>query len=190
MRKINRFAIYVTLGFLSVVSSCQEKIEREETPVQKVSLDVKVPVLETKVMSGVNETAINNYQVYIFDDKDRLEAYTNSNTPDITLECTLGKKTVAVLANAPEVTSLSMLDSFTSYYSRLEQNSPDAFVMEGKTTVTIENRPDNTVTVPVTRHVAKIELASLAVNFDIPQFNTYDFKVSDRKSTRLNSSHC
>ena len=179
MRKINHYLTYVIAGVLSVVSSCQEKVDVENPSDEKVRLNVKVHMEDTKVLTEVNETAIKNYQVYVFNENERLEAYVNSNSPDIILECTPGKKTVAVLANAPELTQLSMLGSFKGYYSELNQNSPDAFVMEGMATVTIEKRTDNTVTVPVSRHVAKIELASLVVNFDIPTYNNLDFKVSE-----------
>lgn len=179
MKRISYFATYAIVGILSVVSSCQEKVEVENPYDEKVRLSVKVPMEETKVSGSVNETAIKNYQVYVFNEGELLEAYVNSDSPDITLECTPGQKTVAVIANAPAITSVSRLSSFSSQYSQLNQNAPDAFVMEGMTTVSIENKPDNTVTVPVSRHVAKIELTSFVVNFDVPQYNDLDFKVSE-----------
>ncbi len=178
MSKFSICVASVALCFMSVLASCQKESVSERGAGEKVRLEVSVPVAETKVVSGANETAIKNYQVFLFNDKDVLEAYVNCNDSDISLDCTLGQKTVVVLANAPSINDVTTLSALMAKKSSLSDNAADAFVMEGQVAITIETTKDVSVTVPVVRQVVKVELANVTTAFELAQYRNMSFKIS------------
>lgn len=163
---------------VSLMAGCQKNESDAVMSDKKVRLGITVPVAETKVVAGVDETAIKNYQVFLFNDKDVLEAYVSQTASDISMDCTLGDKTVVVLANAPAVNDATTLASLLSKTSTLSDNSVDAFVMEGQVEVSIETTEDVNIVVPVVRQVAKIELVDVTTNFELPEYEAMAFSIS------------
>lgn len=178
MSKSSLLKIAVALCFISILMSCQKDAISEKEAGGIARLEVSVPVAETKLVSGCNETAIKNYQVFLFNDKNVLEAYVNCSSSDISLDCTLGQKTVVVLANAPSINDVTTLSALMAKKSSLSDNAADAFVMEGKVQITIETTKDVSVTVPVVRQVAKVELANVTTAFELAQYRDMSFKIS------------
>lgn len=178
MSKLSVCVVAMALCFMTALTSCQKENVSERVTDEKVRLEVTVPVAETKVVSGANETAIKNYQVFLFNDKNVLEAYVNCSSSDISLDCTLGQKTVVVLANAPSINDVTTLSALMAKKSSLSDNAADAFVMEGKVPITIETTKDVSVTVPVVRQVAKVELTSVTTAFELAQYRNMSFKIS------------
>ena len=133
---------------------------------------------DTKVTSGIDETAIKNYQVFLFNSDGTLEDCVSQSSSDIVLDCTMGKKTVVVLVNAPSMAEVTDYETLTAKKTSLSDNQADAFVMTGSTTVDIRSSQPDMITVQVSRKVAKIELASLEVDIDMPQYSSKSFKVS------------
>ena len=169
-------AISVLCVGMTMLSSCQEQITAEVEP-EKVTVQISVPTADTKITGSVNESSISNYQVFIYNDEGLLEAYVQKTTPDISLECTAGSKTVAVLVNAPAITDGMTLDSLIDRTSLLSDNSAGAFVMSGMVTKTI-NKSTTSISVQVTRLVARVKLSKLDVAFEMPQYQRQEFKVT------------
>lgn len=165
----------VSVGMV-MFGSCQEKIT-DEAVGEKVYFDVSVSSVETKLTGSVNEATISNYQVFLYNDAGVLEAYVRKTTSDLSLECTVGIKTIVVLANAPSMTDCSTLSTLLAKTSSLKDNSAGAFVMVGKISQTI-SKTTTSVPVQVTRLVSKVRLSKLEVAFEMPQYQSQTFKVS------------
>ena len=163
---------------MTVFSSCQKDVVDEQLSAEKVRLEISVPIAMTKVVSGADETAINNYQVFVFNNQNVLEAYVKKNTADISLSCTMVSKKVVVLVNAPALTDITTLPELMNKPSLLADNAKNALVMEGMVSVDIVSTKDVSIEVPVYRKVAKVELVSLATAFELPQYRDAAFKVS------------
>lgn len=167
----------VCLG-VTIVTGCSEKVDQVSDPsMEKVSIDVNIPTDETKLTGSVNDTKITNFQVFVYDASGRLETYVSSSTSDISIECTLGDKTVAVLANAPQISSGTTYSALLACRSSLKDNSDGSFVMAGETAVTVT--PTTTsVSITVSRIVSKVRLAKFETAFEMPQYQSLPFKVS------------
>lgn len=177
MSKFFVFAACAAASVLSVFTGCQKEIVSGQTSDEKVTLRVSVQNPETKVVSGLDETAIKNYQVFVFKDNGVVEDYVSQNSPEISLDCTMGVKTVVVLANAPDVGDVTNLETLYSRTTQLSDNAPDAFVMEGRQSVTIHSQIGAYVSIAISRKVARVNLASLTLDIDMPQYSSLPFKV-------------
>lgn len=171
-------AAAAALCVMPALTGCQKSVVDVESSAEKVKLEISIPIAETKVIGGADETAIRNYQVFLFNDQEVLEAYVNKNTSDISMNCTMGNKTVAVLVNAPALNDVTTLSGLMGKQSLLSHNAADAFVMEGKVPVSIETTEDVSVEVPVYRKVSKVELVSVVTAFELPQHREAEFTVS------------
>ena len=171
------FRLFALCVAMVASSACNEKMEpSSEMSDSKVKLRVLVPVTETKLTTGVDESKINNYQVYVFDAGGALESYANQTSADIVLDCTAGNKTVSVLTNAPTINDVTTLSALSSRTSLLSDNSGGSFVMAGQQSVAIS--ADKEITVTVARLVSKVKLSSLQVAFDAPQHRNMSFKIA------------
>jgi hypothetical protein len=178
---MSRFLVRAALAavcVLPVFIGCQENVIDMQSSAEMVRLEISVPISETKVISGADETAVKNYQVFLFNEQEVLEAYVNKSTADLSLNATLGLKTVVVLLNAPAINDITDLTELLSKKSLLSHNAPDAFVMEGLVNININTTKNVSVEVPVSRKVAKVELANVTAAFELPQYQTMPFKVS------------
>ena len=140
-------------------------------------MKVSVQNPDTKVLSGADETGIKSYQVFLFNENGVVEDYVNQASSDITLDCTTGDKTVIVLANAPDLGDVVDMEMLSTKTSLLSDNAPDALVMEGRQNVKILSSDGAYISVAVARKVARVELASLKLAIDMPQYNSLPFKV-------------
>lgn len=161
---------------MTMFNACQEKLS-VGTEEEKVTVQISVPSTDTKITGSVNEAAVSNYQVFLYDDAGVLESYVQKSTSDISLECTVGSKTVVVLVNAPAINDGTTLSGLTSRKSLLSDNSAGDFVMTGMVTETI-TKSMTSLTVQVSRLVSKVKLSKLEVDFEMPQYQSQEFKVS------------
>lgn len=171
-------AAVAALCVMPAFTGCQKGVADVESSAGKARLEISIPIAETKVVGGADETAIRNYQVFLFNDQEVLEAYVNKSSSDISMNCTMGNKTVAVLVNAPALDDVTTLSGLMNKQSLLSHNDADAFVMEGKVPVSIETTEDVSVEVPVYRKVSKVELVSVVTAFELPQHREAEFTVS------------
>ena len=171
---IGLFALVVSVVAFNACS--YELIQDVEVSGDKVHLKVMVPVVETRLTSTMAEDQIDNYQVFVFDKNGVVEAYVNKASADLVLDCTIGEKTIAVLANAPALSDVTTYSSLLSKVTLLSDNNPESLVLTGKKEVAISD--DVEVEVSVSRLVAKVRLSRLEVDFETPQYKNMAFKVS------------
>lgn len=177
MRRFLSFAACAAASVLAVFTGCQKDVMSDHKSDEKVTLKVSVQNPDTKVMSGADETGIKSYQVFLFNENGVVEDYVNQASSDITLDCTTGDKTVIVLANAPDLGDVVDMEMLSTKTSLLSDNAPDALVMEGRQNVKILSSDGAYISVAVARKVARVELASLKLAIDMPQYNSLPFKV-------------
>ena len=177
MRRFLSFAACAAASVLAVFTGCQKDVMSDHKSDEKVTLKVSVQNPDTKVLSGADETGIKSYQVFLFNENGVVEDYVNQASSDITLDCTTGDKTVIVLANAPDLGDVVDMEMLSTKTSLLSDNAPDALVMEGRQNVKILSSDGAYISVAVARKVARVELASLKLAIDMPQYNSLPFKV-------------
>lgn len=177
MRKIFAFAASAAVSVLSVFTGCQKDVMSDHKSDEKVTLKVSVHNPDTKVLSGADDTGIKSYQVFLFNEDGVIEDYVNQASSDITLDCTTGDKTVIVLANAPDLGYVMDLETLNTKTSLLSDNAPDAFVMEGRQNARILTSDGAYLSIAVTRKVTRVQLTSLKVAIDMPQYKSLPFKV-------------
>lgn len=170
-------AVCSAICFIPFLVGCQKEVMDNQSSEERTTLRISIPVDETKAVSGINETAVTTYQVFLFKEDGSIEDYTCQTSSDIVLDCTIGMKTIVALLNAPVMGDIMDYSTLLSRTSFLSDNALDAFVMEGKTTVNIQTSDVVSIKLPVSRKVAKVELSSLSVAIDMPQYSSKSFKV-------------
>lgn len=177
MRKFFASAAFAAICFSSVFTGCQKEVVTESVSEERATLRIAVQHPETKVVTGMEESSIKNYQVFLFKESGIIEDYVCQASSDITLDCTVGKKMVVVIANAPAMGDVMDIETLNTKTTLLSDNAVDAFVMEGRKEVTIYSPEAIDVSISVTRKVAKVQLTSLTVAIDMPQYSSMPFKV-------------
>ncbi|MBR5833944.1 MAG: hypothetical protein IKY48_05145 [Bacteroidales bacterium] len=178
---MNRFFVKAAVAAVCVMAgfaSCQKDVVEEISAQEMATLEISVPVEQTKVVGGADEAGVDNCQVFLFNDQGVLEAYASKDSKEIPISCTMGSKTVAVLVNAPAITDIKSLTQLRAKQSLLTHNTAESFVMQGLVSVNINTTKNVKIEVPVARMVAKVELASVVTSFEIAQYQNAEFKVS------------
>ena len=87
--------LYLAAFAAVAFASCNEILVNEpENKSGLVTLDLSVPVGETKSEGTEDERKVTNLQVYVFDSQGVLEAYNNvKNATSASIQCTPGTKT-------------------------------------------------------------------------------------------------
>lgn len=143
---------------------------------EKITLQVSVPLSETKATGTLNEGKVNDYQVFVYSGRTGLlEAYSCSEKSEVTISCTTGPKEIVVLANAPKLDALVKFSDMKVAKSSLADNSIGHLVMEGQKTV--ELTASSKVEVSLKRIVAKIRLVKVETDFEIEAYNSLDFEL-------------
>lgn len=178
MRRIFEYAASAAVCVAAALTGCQKNVVDEQSSAEMVTLEVSIPIEETKAVSGIDESMIKSCQVFVFNDNDVLEAYVNGSSSKVDVDCTMGTKTVAVLVNAPAMTDVKVIDDLMNKRSSLSDNAADAFVMEGMRPLEIESAENVKVEVSVTRKVAKVKLVEVVSAFELEQYVKTPFKIS------------
>lgn len=164
----------------AVFSACEKKeIENTVPEAEPVTLEVKVPVVPTKVTDVGNEDAVSSYQIFVYSNDDgMLEAYmaVSGGTSAARVQCTTGSKEIVVLANAPDLKTMTSLSQLKETRSRLEHNGVGNLVMEGSKTVVLT--ASSTVEIPLKRLVAKVRLKNVTLDFDSESYAAMDFEIT------------
>lgn len=113
--------------------------------------------------SPESESYIAGIQVFVFDGSGLLEASAAAASLSLSLRCRTGEKTVWVLANAPELASVSRIADLESAVSRLSDNAPARLVMAGSRPLTVLSDMSGAVTVE--RLCAKVTVGSITKAF-------------------------
>lgn len=140
---------------------------------EDVTLTVNIPMARSKAVGiASGEDAVNNVQIFVFDSASGyMEAYSSDDSgSDIELTCKTGNKKVVALVNAPAVSDVYKLSQLSKV--SLIDNTPDNLVMYGLQTCTLST--SQTITIDVTRTVAKVVLKKVEVDFEANQLNGKD----------------
>lgn len=165
---------------VTVLAACS-KTYVEEQPLHDanpVKLTVDVTSGVTKVTGELMDDQIKSLQLFSFGTNDLLDGYsTVSGSSEISVEVPPSFKLVHILANAPALTDVKNYKDFKSRVSYLENNSPDAMIMEGWISADLRNG-DVTLSIPVKRFASRISLISVRNKMELEYYQTVDIKVT------------
>lgn len=144
---------------------------------ERVSVQLEAMTSETKTLLEADGDELNDLQFLLFDADGTLEAYKReTSVTKCDLVCTKGWKTVVVIANSKtELSSVETMEELKTYKSDLFENTATACVMEGAAKVNVEN--SRTINVTLSRHVARIILNNLTVDFELDYLKTAEVKL-------------
>ncbi|MBQ6689659.1 MAG: hypothetical protein IJN02_10580 [Bacteroidales bacterium] len=172
-----RIILFAALA-VSALAGCKEVIvEPVADDGDEVLLNVLVPVAQTRT-AGISEgDTVSDVQTFVFDQSGVLETYSHvTGANGCTLRCTKGTKDIVVLVNASSLSQIGTLAELLAAKSDLlEDNDSHLCVMEGRDTFVIDK--SQTVNVKVTRHVAKVTLEQITLDFAADHFAEETFKI-------------
>jgi hypothetical protein len=152
------------LAALALLSCNRETVPAEDgQPVRiNVSIVGTAPTRATGA-SATNESHVSNLQLFVFNG-DNLEDYVDAGSAtSVQLTATSGERTLWAVVNAAPITGISKPSDLSGKTSLLSENAPNALVMAGSVT---QNLQDNaTITIPVTRIVAKVAVNKISTDF-------------------------
>ena len=169
------------MAAVAAVACEREEVQSGAAADEMVSLEIKIPAESTKISGSGVETddAVSDYQVFVFNmDNRQVEVYATAPSGELTLQCTIGRKEVVVLANAPDLSSVLSYDEFLLKRSCLVDNSSGHLVMAGRESADL-TAAANSLTVHISRIVSKVVLSSLTVDFEQEKYNEMDFVIKD-----------
>lgn len=172
--KTNSFV--AALALIMCTLSCsriEDNAFPEKSSGRPVVLEVALPGQFSKSTSAEGESEISSMQVFIFREDGSLDAFSSvENSSSLEIGTTTGQRTIAVVANAPEISGVRNLESLSSMVSRLQDNSAGCYVMSGMTERQIVS--SDRIVVQVSRLVARISVSSIANDFREPVYQTED----------------
>ncbi len=149
------------------IAACSEKIEDGPSPEKTVNVGLSVSCDKaTKVADASGEAVVNDFQVFVFGENDRLEAYKKvKGKSSLNLGLFPGFKKVHVLANAPVYTGITSHRDLYTKVSYLKDNEPGSFVMEGYDTLTV-GKEDISRELSASRLVSRVSLIKVENKLD------------------------
>lgn len=164
--------IYTIIAFsLLGLFACNKQEQSVQTPEQFGTVELNISTVksaDTKAVSAyteakVYETQINNIQALIFGADGKINCHKDLGTSTrSSLSTTSGAKTVYVVINGPDLSTVGTLAELEAKSINLSDNSTDAskgFVMAGKNTCIVSGPTECPVT--VSRLAARIALKSV-----------------------------
>lgn len=168
--------LFYAMCAVAICTACHEAAIEPLTEASKtVRLEVSLPEVDTKISGSSSESTVNDLQVFVFDDGGMLEAYGNTQSSSLSLDCIPGTKQVVALVNAPDLSGISSYAGLTGQISSLSDNEVGTLVMEGEKSVNLAT--STTVTVPVSRLVAKISLVGITNELALDYHRNQSFTV-------------
>ncbi len=110
------------------------------------------------------ETSLKSVQVLVFNEDDELENHLDLGTSVTSgkIRSKIGKKTVWVVANGPDLSGVKKpADVEQTVVSLSDHNRTDGFVMAGMGSCSVLNETTSSVTVTISRLVARVALISI-----------------------------
>ncbi len=127
--------------------------------------------------SEVNETAVNNTQIFVFRNDGSLDAYKSADAAsEIKVSCTTGEREIYALVNAPAETSITTKTDLLAKTSLLTDNSTNGLVMVGKVSAKLEAAGN--IAIPVKRLVAKLSVKQITADFASEAYKNTAFKIN------------
>ena len=131
----------------------------------------------TRSTTAASETAVNSLQICVFNSSGTLDACGNASSNSMTLSVSTGQTMTvyAVVNSSVELAFVSDITSFRNKVSYLEDNSLSELEMIGSVSQTLS--AGASVTIPVTRNVAKVELDAVTPAFTSAAHSGLVFKI-------------
>lgn len=170
--------IYLAALAALALASCTEKNVDQTVKGEMVELEVKVPILETKLIgTAPHESTITSLQVFVFDKASgELEAYKESIN-NLKLLCFAGEKEIVAIVNAPSLSDVTSLSDLQSRKSSFTDNTQLKLVMSGSVTKQL-TAEDNQVTIDVTRLAARVNLTEVKNAMELEANRSKDFVIN------------
>jgi len=133
---------------------------------------------QTKSTSAAAETAVNNFQILVFNSNGMLDGYGKSDDGSklsVKLTRGNGKRCYAVVNCTEDLSTVGTKDDLLSYQTSLSDNSLSGLLMIGD--VEKDLTTSTSCSIPVTRFCAKVMLDRITVAFTSPAHQAMDFSI-------------
>lgn len=173
---------YAAVAAFALIGCTEKEVEpvKTQTESARFTLNVSVPVTATRSMEAVDDSAVEDVQILVFNDAGVLEAYARvGNETQLQLRCTAGTKNVVAIVNAPDMSDVMNRYVLSARCTDLlTDNTPGRLIMEGETELVISAGEESyEVTVPVRRKVAKIYLGSVDLDYSVEHYRYKTFTI-------------
>lgn len=182
-----------TIAILAILTgtSCNKNVgtpvvnQKAEKALICLNIDADLVTTKANIEDTADEAKLNSIQVFVFNEKNDVDAYKLATAEEITakrvvLEGTVGKREVYVIANAPadrhleNITNKANLEAAVSELTR--DNTSSSFVMGGK--LSAQNVTASfSQTVKVDRYAARVKIHKITRSFTNPALGALDFKI-------------
>ncbi len=150
-------------------AACGEKISVDDehgANEEKVRLEVNVSNLATRLDKTANDKNVYDIQIFVFDEKGRLESYEyETASMKTSFELMKGPKKVHVLCNAARLYDIKTYSDLCSKYTDYKENNINRFVMEGTASVDLNDAVES-VTIEVKRIMSWVTLLDVKNELD------------------------
>jgi hypothetical protein len=127
--------------------------------------------------SNVSESTFDYVQLYVFRSSGYLDAYATNTYSPISVSCSTGTNMeIYALVNAPTLNTITKKSELLAATTSLSDNGPTSLVMVGGTTATISS--STSVTIPVTRIVARLSIAKITNSFSAVAYQSKSFVIT------------
>lgn len=179
MKKTLRFFFAAMLGLALISCDNDKSATIPEHPLAKATVSVcgHTTVSKATGVTSSQEDNICDLQLFVFNEDDALEYYTNagsSDTGEIIVE--EGKKTIVAFVNAPDVVNIEDISSLFEQTSRLSDNTLGSMVMTGSVETTVQD--GGTITIQVTRLISKVSIKKITSSFKSATYSSKEFKIN------------
>ena len=143
-----------------------------------VNLDSGISMTTRAALNTEGETKINNVQIFVFNKEGgRLDSYYNgSESQQVKIRCTTGKKRVFSIINAPSLSSCTDTTTLLAQTTSLSDNSLAGFVMTGQASATLPAQ--STVNLSVSRITSRVCIKNISVNFTSEGYKNLEFRIN------------
>lgn len=143
-----------------------------------VNLDSGISMTTRAALNTEGETKINNVQIFVFNKEGgRLDSYYNgSESQQVKIRCTTGKKRVFSIINAPSLSSCTDTTTLLAQTTSLSDNSLAGFVMTGQASATLPAQ--SPVNLSVSRITSRVCIKNISVNFTSEGYKNLEFRIN------------
>lgn len=175
----NFYLCALAAGALLLAASCSQYELAPTAPVpqetEKCTVTFQAEDVATKATTGTNDAKINNLQVFVFLG-DNLDVYGTADDSSVSLSCTPGSRNIVVVANGPDLSSITTRTALLATTSLMANSSITSMEMIGSQTETLSASNKN-ITVPVTRLGCRVVVSSIKKAFNSAALQAQTFTV-------------
>jgi len=197
---VNAFRVFLTILLLFLEFSCTkneefDSLNKNKLPEQgTLLLSLKGLSPKNEIISKVSEiegayedTNVDTLDIFIFKNDgnypiDTYKHFTSeelTNLSDIPIRTTIGEKIICVIANShiskSNLQNVKDYNTFITLFTDLKNENVENWSMYGEQKCKIE--ANSSISIGITRYVAKICLSKLNINFDNTPYQNSDYTV-------------